>query len=184
MMELFCKNIRHRCWTVSFFTKENFWTIYIKYVWYMYNNINQTKIYIKVIYSLLFTFLHLNFNCTFLWAVFTIVKLKQRIFEITSTWVTTRHRILSAFLAECQKCSMKKSVLKNFAKFTGKHLCQSLFFNQVGGLSLSIFLWILRNFYPAGMRCLWEISIRSPLKERSQRPLRNIWKEMAFLWRL
>ena len=25
---------------------------------------------------------------------------------------------------------MKKGVLKNFAKFTGKHLCQSLFFNK------------------------------------------------------
>ena len=26
-----------------------------------------------------------------------------------------------------RKCSVKKGVLKNFAKFTGKHLCQSLF---------------------------------------------------------
>ena len=28
----------------------------------------------------------------------------------------------------------KKGVFRNFAKFTGKHLCQSLFFNQVAGL--------------------------------------------------
>ena len=28
----------------------------------------------------------------------------------------------------------KKDVLSNFAKFTGKHLCQSLFFNKVAGL--------------------------------------------------
>ena len=28
-------------------------------------------------------------------------------------------------------CSVRKSVLRNFAKFTGKHLCQSLFFNKV-----------------------------------------------------
>ena len=28
----------------------------------------------------------------------------------------------------------KKDVLKNFAKFTGKNLCQSLFFNKVAGL--------------------------------------------------
>ena len=28
----------------------------------------------------------------------------------------------------------KKGVLRNFAKFTGKHLCQSLFFNKVVGL--------------------------------------------------
>ena len=31
-------------------------------------------------------------------------------------------------------CSMKKAVLRNFAKFTGKHLRQSLFFNIVAGL--------------------------------------------------
>ena len=34
-----------------------------------------------------------------------------------------------------QKCSMKKGVLKNFTKFTGKHLCQSLFYNKFAGLS-------------------------------------------------
>ena len=28
------------------------------------------------------------------------------------------------------RCSVKKCVLKNFAKFTGKNLCQSLFFNK------------------------------------------------------
>ena len=28
---------------------------------------------------------------------------------------------------------MKKVVLRNFTKFTGKHLCQSLFFNKVAG---------------------------------------------------
>ena len=27
----------------------------------------------------------------------------------------------------------RKGVLRNFAKFTGKHLCQSLFFNKVAG---------------------------------------------------
>ena len=29
------------------------------------------------------------------------------------------------------KCSVRKGVLGNFAKFTRKHLCQSLFFNKV-----------------------------------------------------
>ena len=31
----------------------------------------------------------------------------------------------------------KNSVLKDFAKFTWKHLCQDLFFNKVAGLSSS-----------------------------------------------
>ena len=50
----------------------------------------------------------------------------------------------------------EKSVLRNFAKFTGKHLCQSLFLIklQPWGLQLylirdsgtGVFLWILQNF--------------------------------------
>ena len=36
-----------------------------------------------------------------------------------------------------QRCSVKKGVLRNFAKFTGKHLCQRLFFNKVAGDSSS-----------------------------------------------
>ena len=32
------------------------------------------------------------------------------------------------------KVFCKKGVLKNFAKFTGEHLCQSLFFDKVADL--------------------------------------------------
>ena len=32
----------------------------------------------------------------------------------------------------------KKGVLRNFTKFTGKHLCQSFFFNRVAGLIFKI----------------------------------------------
>ena len=34
----------------------------------------------------------------------------------------------------------QKSILKNVSKFTGKYLCQSLFFNKVAGLWLGTFL--------------------------------------------
>ena len=33
-----------------------------------------------------------------------------------------------------QRCYMKKGVLRNFTKFKGKHLCQSLFFDKLAGL--------------------------------------------------
>ena len=33
-----------------------------------------------------------------------------------------------------RECSLKIDVLKNFVKFTGKHLCQSLYVNKVAGL--------------------------------------------------
>ena len=32
-----------------------------------------------------------------------------------------------------RRCSVRKGVLKNFAKFAGKHLCQKLFFKKVVG---------------------------------------------------
>ena len=34
-----------------------------------------------------------------------------------------------------QRCSVRKAVLRNFWKFTGKHLCQSLLFNKIEGLT-------------------------------------------------
>ena len=35
-----------------------------------------------------------------------------------------------------QRCSVRRGVLRNFAKFTGKYLRQSLFFNEVPDLRL------------------------------------------------
>ena len=32
-----------------------------------------------------------------------------------------------------RRCSVRKGVLRNFVKFTAKHLCQSLFFNKFTG---------------------------------------------------
>ena len=37
------------------------------------------------------------------------------------------------FQKQAPEVSYKKDVLKNFTKFTGKHLCQILFFNKVAG---------------------------------------------------
>ena len=53
-----------------------------------------------------------------------------------------------------RKCSIKRGVLKNFSKLTGKHLCRGLILIklQAWGLKLSkfgtgVFLQILRNFW-------------------------------------
>ena len=42
------------------------------------------------------------------------------------------------FKSNYQGCSVRKGVLRNFAKFTGKHLCQGLFFNKIAGACNSI----------------------------------------------
>ena len=44
-----------------------------------------------------------------------------------------------------QKSSLKKDVLRNFTKFTGKHLSQGLFFNKVAGLRPVNFANFLRT---------------------------------------
>ena len=48
--------------------------------------------------------------------------------------------ILTVIRSSHQRCFVIKGVLRNFAKFTGKHLCQSLIFNKVAGLSHVILL--------------------------------------------
>ena len=52
--------------------------------------------------------------------------------------------------AAAKRYSEKKVFLKNFAKFTGKHLCRSLFLFKLQTAwdsSTGVFRWILRNFY-------------------------------------
>ena len=39
----------------------------------------------------------------------------------------------------------KKGVLKNFVKFTGKHLCQSLFFNKVAGVTYMLLIFMSKK---------------------------------------
>ena len=42
--------------------------------------------------------------------------------------------LISLFRTSRADVFCKKGVLRNFAKFTGKHQCQGLFFNKVAGL--------------------------------------------------
>ena len=66
------------------------------------------------------------------------------------------------------RCSVRKDVLRNFTKLTGKHLCQGLFFNKVVGLMFSPMChkpnwWLMLGFsffkYALTCRC------RSVVKE-------------------
>ena len=55
-----------------------------------------------------------------------------------------------------RRCSVKKSVIRNFAKFTEKHLCQRLFFNKV---ALNIFAKSSILDDPQGSECVPEAMI-------------------------
>ena len=48
--------------------------------------------------------------------------------------------LTNIFRSSRPKMFCKKSILKNFTKFIGKHLCQSLFFNKVAGLRVATVL--------------------------------------------
>ena len=64
-------------------------------------------------------------NCTFLSHQFF---LSNKIRSFVGDAIRNRN--------SCPEVFCEKGVLRNFAKLTGKHLCQSLFLNKVAGLSL------------------------------------------------
>ena len=58
-----------------------------------------------------------------------------------------------------RRCSVRKGVLENSAKFTGKHLCQSLFFNKVAGLRVATLLkkGLWHSYFPENFAQLLRI---------------------------
>ena len=54
--------------------------------------------------------------------------------------------IASTYRSSHRRCSVKKGVLRNFAKLTVKHLCQRLFFNKVTGLRPDYFFCPIFGF--------------------------------------
>ena len=74
---------------------------------------------------------------------------------------SVRYHLNHTFQKQPPDVHCEKGILRNFIKFSGKYLYQSLFFNKVAGLrqikeicrivfnkyaGLGVFLWILRNF--------------------------------------
>ena len=58
-----------------------------------------------------------------------------KVISTVKLFSSQRWNYVVTYRSSHQMCSVKKSVLRNFEKFTGKHLCQSIFFNKVAGLS-------------------------------------------------
>ena len=79
-----------------------------------------------------------------------------------------------------QSCFIIKGVLRNFAKFTGKHLCQSLFFNKVAGLSF----WKERLWH----KCFHEDFVKflrtSFLQNTSGQLLLSLWQYRIFYYKV
>ena len=72
----------------------------------------------------------------FFWIFFKIFRISINIF-VTEKYLkeSTEMMLLSLNRSSRPDVFCKKGVLSNFAKFTGKHLCQNFFFNKVAGWS-------------------------------------------------
>ena len=70
-----------------------------------------------------------------IWKVLVIlVAIKLFLISKIALFFSSNFFNLATVTSSHRRCSVKKGVLRNFAKFTGKNLCQSLFFNKVAGL--------------------------------------------------
>ena len=73
----------------------------------------------------------------FLWilAKFLRTLFLQNTFELSQPLCQTLKNIKKTSYRTChQRCSVKKGVLRDFTKLTGKQLCRRLFFNKVADL--------------------------------------------------
>ena len=92
-------------------------------------------------------FKYFLFRLCLKWSIIMQLVMTFRILVLmTLKWWTCRVMKVRVWLVEIlliasvrsshRRCSVRKVVLRNFAKFTGKHLCQSLF-NKVAGPSFN-----------------------------------------------
>ena len=72
-----------------------------------------------------------------------------------------------------ETCSVKRSFLRNFVKFTGKHLCQSLFFNKVAGLRPTTLL--RKRFWHRCFPVNFAKFLRAPFLQNSPGQMLLIW---------
>ena len=85
---------------------------------------------------------------------------------------TSRHQsklLLIIVRSSHQRSSMKDGVLRNFAKFREKHLCQSLIFNKVAGLRSATLLKkrIWHRCFPLNFAKI----LRTPFLQNTSGPL-------------
>ena len=73
------------------------------------------------------TCLNYVWTAIFPWSYFSLKLQILRLFRARS-FKTAECRFTLKRQKQPSECSVKKGVLRNFAKFTGKHLCQSFFF--------------------------------------------------------
>ena len=93
--------------------------------------VNRNSVYYKAIY------LTENINVKLITLLDLGKKLQQQFLKLVQYMVLlTSSQTIFLIIVRSSRPDVfcKKGVLRNFTKFTGKHLCQSLYFNKVAGL--------------------------------------------------
>ena len=98
------------------------------------------------------------------------IKLRKE--ALHSNFLVANLRSLRGNRRSHRRCSVRNGILRKLAKFTGKHLCQSLFFNKVSGLrSLTL---LKRRLWHRCFPMNFAKFLRTPiLKNTSERVLLN-----------
>ena len=107
---------------------------------------------------------------------FTIIKIYVFIYGDLSNWVqsTVLWVILFTHRNSHCRCSIRKGVLRNLSKFTGKRLCQSLYFNKVAECFCQY-----RGYYKFSPGLL---NFNSFLKHSNRRWFSNIYIKLTLLY--
>ena len=76
--------------------------------------------------------------------------LKPKTFSNLNKNIWIKNIMRPIFRSSRPQVFCKNGVVRNFAKFTGKHLCQSRFFNKVAGLRPATLLkkWLWHRCFP------------------------------------
>ena len=96
-----------------------------------------TDMFSERIFVVFLLLLLAHINCL-MTRFFSLVKIEVSSFQQYIVFLSVRLYTKSCFILCLQKqlseVFYKKGVLRNFAKLIGKHLCQSIFFNNIAGL--------------------------------------------------
>ena len=101
--------------------------------------------------------------------LFLLHKIKQRMWKMFSPNSFQKCRSIRPqmfFRSSRPEMFCKEAVLRDFPKFTGKHLCQSLLITKVGGQSWQLYLKrTLAQVFPVNFAKIWKntFSYRTPL---------------------
>ena len=101
--------------------------------------IENTKIIVQTVFSNLSPWINLqqcklNQNNIIISITLRIAILYKELAE----WICRQILSLIPDKFRSRRCSVRKGVLRNFAKLTGKHLFHSLFFNKVADMTLTL----------------------------------------------